>query len=270
VQKVFLDQALELYLELYGESTLHINVAAVKFQQGALAFQREQLEHAWVHYSECLRARRHVYAYSQGNHLEVSSCLHELGRVAYSQNRYGEAIKMLKSEKEILDQLCETSIERQRMLQARLTNLTWLRKCAKESGDDEEVRKITMELTHLKTTEIHTHTETQANLQPHTLLLQQVVVRCRSLARQFALAHSKNVEYSGRQLQVALANVDKEIEKSLPCSLKVAASEFRNVISESLTDPEKRLTMLEACDELRDVLREHGLQVVDVVQSKVL
>jgi len=264
-----LDQALELYLELYGESTLHINVAAVKFQQGALAFQREQLEHAWIHYSECLRARRHVYAYSQGNHLEVSSCLHELGRVAYSQNRYGEAIKMLQAEKEILDQLCETSIQRQRMLQARLTNLTWLRKCAKESGDDEEVRKITMELTHLKTTDKNTPTETQANLQPHTLILQRAVVHCRLLARQFALAHSRCVDSKGKHLQLALANVDREIEKSLPCSMKIAASEFRKVISESLSDPEKRLTMLGACDELRDVLREHGVQVVDLVHSKV-
>ena len=33
----YLDQALELYLELYGEHKLHINIASVKFQQGALA-----------------------------------------------------------------------------------------------------------------------------------------------------------------------------------------------------------------------------------------
>lgn len=44
----YLEQALELYLELYGENKLHINVAAVKFQQGALALQREQLDEAWL------------------------------------------------------------------------------------------------------------------------------------------------------------------------------------------------------------------------------
>jgi len=265
-----LGQALELYVELYGESTLHINVAAVKFQQGALAFQREQLENAWIHYSECLRARQHVYAYLQGNHLEVSSTLHELGRVAYSQNRSEKAIEMLHAEKEILDQLCETSTQRQSMLQARLTNLTWLRKCAKESGDDKEARKITMERTSLKTTEKNPDMEIQTNLQPHALRLQQEVVRCRLLARQFALACPKSEDSNGTQLRVALASVYREIDKSPPCSMKGAASDFQKVISESLTDPKKRSSMLEACDVLRDVLREHGLQVVDMVQSKVL
>jgi len=43
----FLEQALELYIELYGDNKLHINIAAVKFQQGALALQREQLDEAW-------------------------------------------------------------------------------------------------------------------------------------------------------------------------------------------------------------------------------
>jgi tetratricopeptide (TPR) repeat protein len=76
VAKRSLDQALELYIEMYGETTLHVNVAALKFQQGALTFQREALEQAWLHFSECLRARRHVYAYSQGNHFENSSVLH--------------------------------------------------------------------------------------------------------------------------------------------------------------------------------------------------
>ena len=54
IRQGFLDQAeaylassLELYLELYGENKSHINVAAVKFQQGALAVQREQLDEAW-------------------------------------------------------------------------------------------------------------------------------------------------------------------------------------------------------------------------------
>lgn len=71
----YLEQALELYVELFGKNKLHINIAAVRFQQGALAYQREQLDDAWVHFSECLRARQQIYAYSQGIHLEVSTVL---------------------------------------------------------------------------------------------------------------------------------------------------------------------------------------------------
>ena len=40
----YLTQALELYKELYGENQNHINIAAVHFQKGALARQREQWE----------------------------------------------------------------------------------------------------------------------------------------------------------------------------------------------------------------------------------
>jgi len=112
-----LAQALELYQELYGKTTLHINVAAVQFQQGTLAFQRDRLEQAWMHFSECLRARRHVYSYSQGNHLEVSLVLHELGCVAMAQKNFEKAVEMLEAEKDILDRLCETSSQRERLLQ---------------------------------------------------------------------------------------------------------------------------------------------------------
>lgn len=62
-------------MELFGKNKLHINIAAVRFQQGALAYQREQLQDAWDHFSECLRARQKIYAYSQGIHLEVSTVL---------------------------------------------------------------------------------------------------------------------------------------------------------------------------------------------------
>ena len=147
-----LSQALELYVELYGEAALHVNVAAVKFQQGALAFQREQFGQAWHLYSECLRARRYVYSYIQGNHIEVSSVLHELGRVAFAEQRITDAQEMLRSEKEVLDQLseCSPGSYPQRMLQARLTNLTWLCKCAKELADDKESRKLAVERSRLR------------------------------------------------------------------------------------------------------------------------
>ena len=98
----YLSKALELYIELYGERAMHMNVAGVKFQQGALAAQREQLEEAWLHFSECLRIRRHVYSYAQpipGHddsgtnplHLEVSCVLHELGAVAFLMARFLQA-----------------------------------------------------------------------------------------------------------------------------------------------------------------------------------
>jgi len=272
-----LAQALELYVELYGEKILHINVAAVKFQQGALAFHREQFEQAWIHYSECLRARRHVYAYSQGNHLEVSSTLHELGCVAYSQNRIGKAAEMLHAEKEILNQLCEAnSAQQQQMLQARLTNLTWLRKCAKNIGDEEGARKIAMERTSLKTSEKHQeHAETAArtNGRPPShdaVSLQRELLCCRLLARDFALGRSKGKgdDADSGQLRTALAGVSREIEKCPSCPMKGTAVYFHRVITESLSGPEKWSSMLDACDELRDTLREHGLQVNDTVQSK--
>jgi tetratricopeptide (TPR) repeat protein len=90
----YLEKASELYLELYGVNKLHINISAVKFQQGALALQREQLEDAWIHFSECLRIRCHVYAYAcpvgssskaDPTHLEVSCVQHRLGSVAFAQ-----------------------------------------------------------------------------------------------------------------------------------------------------------------------------------------
>eukprot|EP00588_Corethron_pennatum_P012599 CAMPEP_0194276572 /NCGR_PEP_ID=MMETSP0169-20130528/9126_1 /TAXON_ID=218684 /ORGANISM="Corethron pennatum, Strain L29A3" /LENGTH=1199 /DNA_ID=CAMNT_0039020315 /DNA_START=42 /DNA_END=3641 /DNA_ORIENTATION=+ len=272
-----LAQALELYVELYGEKILHINVAAVKFQQGALAFHREQFEQAWIHYSECLRARRHVYAYSQGNHLEVSSTLHELGCVAYSQNRIGKAAEMLHAEKEILNQLCEAnSAQQQQMLQARLTNLTWLRKCAKKVGDEEGARKIAMERTSLKSSEKHQeHAEAAVRtnalpLSHDAVSLQRELLCCRLLAREFALGRSKGTgdDADSGQLRTALAGVSREIEKCLSCPMKDTAVYFHKVITESLSRPKKWSSMLDACDELRDTLREYGLQVHDTVQSK--
>ena len=137
--EILLAQALELYIELYGkESTLHINVAAVRFQQGALAFQREHLDEAWLHFSECLRIRRHVYAYAcpiqadgaardQSNpvHLDISSVLHELGCVAFAQQRLSLAFDTFRAEKALLERLNETSTQSEHLWQTRLTNLTW-------------------------------------------------------------------------------------------------------------------------------------------------
>jgi hypothetical protein len=75
----------------------------------------------------------------------VSSVLHELGLVAFAEQDVFKAQEMLLSEKLVLDQLVESPAHDQRMLQARLTNLTWLLKCAKELGDDKEARRLAAE-----------------------------------------------------------------------------------------------------------------------------
>jgi tetratricopeptide (TPR) repeat protein len=269
-----LTMALELYDELYGENTLHINTAAVRFQQGALAFQREQLEQAWLHFSECLRARRHVYAYSQGNHLEVSTVLHELACVAFAQKRIPKACEMLTAEKEILDELCETSNHRQRMLQARLTNLTWLRKCAKDRGDEEQVRRIVAERSELKQNDKQQPLERNIVSSVHpsrTLSLEQEALHCRLAARQFALSKPECETPLREQLNTALMNLLNEIDLSTASPLREATVHFHEIISESLADDlgsNERSPIFEACDDLRDILRDHGLQVNDLAQRK--
>ncbi|KAL7522556.1 hypothetical protein ACHAWX_007296 [Stephanocyclus meneghinianus] len=133
----FLEQALELYGELYADGTKHMNIAAVKFQQGALALQRERFDDAWCHFSECLRIRRHVYAYARSPkdenpiHLEVSCVLHELGCVGFAQGRFSQSHEMFSAEREILKRLEEVAGSSDRIHKARLTNLTWLRKVRK-------------------------------------------------------------------------------------------------------------------------------------------
>jgi cysteinyl-tRNA synthetase len=261
-----------LYIEMYGENTLHVNVAALKFQQGALACQREQLEQAWLHFSECLHARRHVYAYSQGNHLEVSSVLHELGCVAFAQKRLTKACEMLTAEKAILDQLCETSSQHDRLFQARLTNLTWLRKCAKESGDGEEARKKGAERTALKRKEKQQASKTPNTTYPQVLALEHEAFRCRAVARQFALARvamPQSKEPTQMQVKAALANLLKEIERSPSCPLRETAAYFHMMVTESLACSSRSsiTKVFEACDTMRDVLRDHGMEVCDGLQK---
>ena len=262
-----LSQALELYVELYGEKTLHINVAAVKFQQGTLAFQREQFEQAWVHFSECLRARRHIYAYSQGSHLEVSSVLHKLGCVAFAQKRFSKAYEMLTAEMEILDELSDS--RPQRLLQARLTNLTWLRKCAKEMGDEDKVRKITAERSKIEQKEKQRASKAAStgSTYPNTPSLQRELVGCRLAARQYAMSKLEGEKISREELYKALTNLSKEIERAPDCPMQDAAVRFNDRVSKCLKQSNKR-PIFDACDELRDCLRDQGLQIVDSIRRK--
>ena len=300
----YLGQALELYKELYGDAK-HINIAAVKFQQGALAVQREEYEQAWLHYSECLRIRRHVYAYARTTqalsgesdnpnptHLEVSCVVHELGCVAFAQSRFAQARAMLEAEGQILERLEETtSTHPERLFQARLTNLTWLRKCAKKMGEEEEATRLASARTSLKKNAKHhqiqlndtieTSSNNSLNNQYHAGMsaLQQESVRCRLLAREFALllartsklgddvnnpnrrqksTSSSRMVTIDRQRQELLESL-KQLQsgiKQAPGSgpLKQAATAFCDSVLgclEDHTDQERRTTILTACDVLR-------------------
>lgn len=293
-----LAQALELYIELYGENSMHINVAAVKFQQGALAFQRDQLEAAWLHFSECLRARRQVYSYSQGNHLEVSAVLHELGCVALTQNRLPKALEMLTNEREILDQLYESSSsqQRERIYQARLTNLSWLRKCAKAQGDEDLARKLSNERTLLKRSvrEEGSTSTVQSSAPPckdgilhhksPLFSIQQEALRCRLIARQHALALRSNGTPAqdqaahSNEVHCALQSLSSELDRyrrsqrsdGAAHPLYDAIRTFHNRVNAAFSYDEglKRSSIIEACDLLRDSFRDVGVQVSDSVQGK--
>lgn len=262
-----LAQALELYVELYGENTFHINVAAVKSQQGSLAFQREHYEQAWDHFTECLRARRHIYAYSQGNHLDVSTVLHELGCVAFAQKRFDVACELLTSEKIVLNQLHDTSSQREQIVQALLTNLSWLRKCAKERGDEDEAKKLSSEHSAFKRKTRHHGVAIVAKAsQGTTLSLQRKALRCRLVARQFALAKPENRALYRCELDGVLTILSNEVVHSPSGFMRQTALEFTATVSDALFRMDAQ-SILKACDNLRDVLRDLDVQVHDAVQE---
>ncbi|KAL7507833.1 hypothetical protein ACHAXN_004946 [Cyclotella atomus] len=80
-------------------------MAAVQYQRGALALQQERFDDAWLHFTETLRIRRHVYSYSRSPkdsnpvHMEVSCVLHELGCVGFARGSYAESKDMFSQEK---------------------------------------------------------------------------------------------------------------------------------------------------------------------------
>ena len=259
----YLRKALELYIELYGERTNHINVAAVKFQQGALATQREQLDAAWVHFSECLRMRRAVYAYAKSDqsgedpiHLEVSVVLHELGCVAIAQGRYTQALKMFQSERHILENI-EVSVHRERLYQARLTNLTWLRKCAKEMGDEEATARFSAERVKLKGESKAAASKLVPcqEQHPESITLQNEALRCRLAVRQYALTEKTGQKKHDKdKILQRLSILKQEIDRSRASAMKTRAQEFHDQVAGCLDtdcDSKRRSTMLEACDALR-------------------
>lgn len=289
--EIYLEQALELYLELFGDNKMHINIASVKFQQGALALQREQWDDAWSHFSECLRIRRHVYAYAKQIgaistettltpkrksvadtnpiHLEVSVVLHELGIVGFSQLRFLQSYQMLLEERAILENLSETSSHSNRIYQARLTCLTWLRKCAKELDKDDEAEKFTNERTAMKKEQAGLKKK-ETHLVSKSISLQHKVIDCRLLARQFALdKNGANIVGKEKLLNV-LDELKEEIKLAPPESMARAATQFHDTLMLWIDEPvsKRRSPILQACDSLRDILKAHGVQVVDSVSRK--
>lgn len=275
----YLEQALELYLELYGDNKLHINVAAVKFQQGALALQRNVLDNAWRCFHECLRIRRHVYAYAcpigspkdtNPLHLEISCVLHELGTVGFAQQRFSQSMDMLQAEKVILEKLAEAATHSERIYQARLTNLTWLKKCAKEMGEDDE-KKYSDERLALKKQARKEGQGEHHHLYSESVALQQKAMTCRLLARKFALEKS-NSKIHLDELLACLEELREEIVISSLGPLKNAVEQFRitthHIIQASTTQQGMRLPILVSCDSLRDVFRAHGIPVNDSISSK--
>lgn len=257
----YLEQALELYLELYGDNKNHMNVAAVKFQQGALAIQREQFQQAWLHFSECLRIRRHVYAYARPagsrdknpTHLEVSCVLHELGRVAFSQGRFETATETMQSERTILERLAETASQSERLFQARLTNVTWLHKCAKEMGNEDEMTRLMSERTRMKSVREKTLQQINEDSQLASSLLQQRALDCRVLARRFALQREEGTNSENQELLHSLVDLSEEISKDPVGSMKQLAEEFHAEVLRWIHKPykDRRLPILKACDDLR-------------------
>jgi tetratricopeptide (TPR) repeat protein len=281
--ETYLEQALDLYMELYGENHKnHINIAAVKFQQGALARQREQWEQAGLHFSACLVIRRNVYAYAKPvgredeenpTHLEVSCVLHEVARIAFAQSYFSQAVATLKAEKVILERLVETDDHHlEKIYQSRMTNLTWLRKCAKETSDEELVAQFGNERSALKQQQ-HLQQQQQASCgggsnhndedgQPlpnnteayaSSLSLMRASMGCRLATRKLVLEQDRDGSKLA-SLNFALSHLSKELSSApTDCSIKVSAREFRDSVAKwkDKSNGIRQAPLLEACDVLR-------------------
>ncbi len=280
--ETYLEQALDLYMELYGENHKnHINIAAVKFQQGALARQREQWEQAGLHFSACLVIRRNVYAYAKPvgaedeenpTHLEISCVLHEIARIAFAQSYFPQAVTTLKSEKVILERLEETSDHHtEKIYQSRMTNLTWLRKCAKEMGDEDLVAQFGNERSALKQQQQQQQQQQQTSLgskgvgnedeiplavnraNTTSLSLRHASMDCRLAARKLVLEKDEDGSKLAC-LNSSLAHLAEEIKSASPsCPIKLAAKKFLDLVTKWKDKPNamRKAPLLEACDVLR-------------------
>ena len=226
---------------------------------------------------ECLRIRRHVYAYARPTvnsesedtnpvHLEVSCVLHELSSVGFAQKRFAQTMDMLIAERCILEKLEEqSSTHSERIHQARLTNLTWLRKCAKEMGDDQKAALFANEMLAMKRAGQKSKEKQTQHLHSDSNTLQQKAMQCRLLARKFALEKADSEDKLLTSLEDSLEELVEEIrtassgssvEFDCDCNgcqvaLKQAATQFRDTILLWVDKPGRRSHILGACDSLR-------------------
>ena len=217
--------------------------------------QREQLDDAWSCFYECLRIRRHVYAYAASAedanpiHTEVSCVLHELGTCGFAQKQYSLSMEMLNAEKTVLEKLEETS-QSERTYQALFTNLTWSIKCAKEMGDNAKAALLSNEKIAMKRNiEMQTSSEKCCrHLHVHSDALQKKAMHCRLLARKFAL---ENPTMYPDDLSSSLEALWEEIKRTPSGKMKQASMQFRDTILMWIDKPKRRTPILTACDNLR-------------------
>jgi len=156
--------------------------------------------------------------------------------------------------------------------------LTWLRKCAKEQGHDEKARQIAIEradLKHKTKGQFLVHDDTPDGGTP----LQREALRCRTLARQFALSSGKD-DLSRERLQMALDGLSRFITRYGRDSyadddlVLRSARTFHATVSGAVDSSNPTsvrggpAAILQACDDLRDNLRAQGVQVNDAVSRK--
>jgi hypothetical protein len=172
-------------------------------------------------------------------------------------------------EKQVLDEMAETLLldHHHRLFHAKLTNLTWLRKCAKSLGDDTTVRRISDERADLKRRSIK-H-DTREPLSSASFPLRTIVLSCRIVARQLALSSEQKAEDScSTELAANLCELDRVMHNSPVGTLRTAAFEFHKTASKVLSEARDRSLLLEACDDLRDVLRDLGICVNDTIKKR--
>jgi hypothetical protein len=159
-------------------------------------------------------------------------------------------MKMLDAERAILSALAETAPRNEIIHQARLTNLTWLRKCTKEMGDDQHAASLSDERLALKNQFGQSFHAKSNAVTCGSVLLQKKAMECRWLARRFALEKSDSKIYRNRLLK-CFAELKDEIKTASPGPMTEAASQFLERLLMWVDQQGGGSEILAACDTLR-------------------
>jgi len=211
--------------------------------------------------------------------------LQEIARTAFAQSYFSQAVATLQAERVILERLEETSEHNtEKIYQIRMTNLTWLRKCAKAIGDEDLVTLCTNERTSLKQSSgtrrgrqnsisdeaaPFPNNEVGGSDSVHSRSLQDSAMRCRFAARKLVLERDRDGSKLAN-LNFALSHLLGELKTMPLCPMSAPVTAFRNEVLKWKDRPkgERQAPLLEACDVLRDVLRANGLEVNDSTSSR--